>query len=85
MVRKFFIGDIHGCSRTFRKLITDEINIRKNDEIYCVGDYTDRGGDSKGVASLILKIREQNYKINPLRGNHEQMLIAELLCRNFFE
>jgi serine/threonine protein phosphatase 1 len=75
MNRKFFIGDIHGCSKTFKKLITDKINILKSDEIFCVGDYIDRGGDSKGVVDFILELSEQNYKIHTLRGNHEQMLL----------
>ena len=75
MNRKFFIGDIHGCSKTFRKLITRKIDIRKSDEIICVGDYIDRGADSKGVVDFILELREQNYHIYTLRGNHEQMLL----------
>jgi serine/threonine protein phosphatase 1 len=75
MERVFFIGDIHGCSKTFRKLVTDEIGFRKTDGIYCVGDYIDRGTDSKGVIDFILELREHQYMIHTLRGNHEQMLL----------
>lgn len=75
MKRKFFIGDIHGCSKTFRKLITGKLDVRKTDEIICVGDYIDRGPDSKGVVDFILELRQQNFNICTLRGNHEQMLL----------
>lgn len=75
MQRIFFIGDIHGCSKTFKKLVTEEIGIGKSDRIYCIGDYIDRGNDSKEVIDFILELRNNNYQIYTLRGNHEQMLL----------
>jgi serine/threonine protein phosphatase 1 len=75
MGRTIAIGDIHGCSKTFEKLLLDKIKIQKTDQIYCIGDYIDRGKDSKGVLDLILELREQTYNIFTLRGNHEQMLL----------
>ncbi|MFO7923171.1 MAG: metallophosphoesterase family protein [Bacteroidales bacterium] len=75
MQRIFFIGDIHGCSKTFRKMITDKIGVRKTDVIYCIGDYIDRGNDSKGVIDFILELRKNDFEIHTLRGNHEQMLL----------
>ena len=53
----------------------DNIKIRKTDTIYCIGDYIDRGNDSKGVIDFILALRGEGYKIETLRGNHEQMLL----------
>jgi serine/threonine protein phosphatase 1 len=78
MNRTFAIGDIHGCSKTFRKLLLDGIRIQKTDEVYCVGDYIDRGPDSKGVIDLILDLRYDGYAIHTLRGNHEQILLDTL-------
>jgi serine/threonine protein phosphatase 1 len=75
MSKIFAIGDIHGCSKTFRKLLFEKIQITKSDEIYCVGDYIDRGNDSKGVIDFILELRKENYRIHTIRGNHEQMLL----------
>ncbi len=75
MERIFAIGDIHGCSKTFEKLLTDKIRLQKDDKVYCIGDYIDRGEDSKGVIDLILKLRAGNYHIYTLRGNHEQMML----------
>lgn len=75
MERIFAIGDIHGCRKTFEKLLTEKLEIKKEDAIYCIGDYIDRGGDSKGVIDLIIKLRAEGYSIFTLRGNHEQMML----------
>jgi serine/threonine protein phosphatase 1 len=75
MCRIIAIGDIHGCINTFHKLIMEEIRIRKSDTIYCIGDYIDRGPDSKGVVDLILDLRKHGYQIRTLRGNHEQLML----------
>ncbi len=78
MERIVAIGDIHGCSKTFEKLLNDKIQITKEDEIYCIGDYIDRGDDRKGVIDLILRLRNEGYNIYTLRGNHEQMMMDAL-------
>lgn len=79
MPRVFVISDIHGCSKTFKALLWEKIGIKKSDKIYCIGDYVDRGKDSKGVIDFILKLRREGYKIHTLRGNHEQMMLDSLL------
>ena len=75
MNRIFVIGDIHGCCNTFKKLLSEELDIQKSDEIYCIGDYIDRGKDSKGVIDFIIDLRIKGYQIHTLRGNHEQMML----------
>lgn len=75
MERIFAIGDIHGCRKTFEKLLVERIEIKKEDAIYCIGDYIDRGEDSKGVIDLITELRNQGFHIFTLRGNHEQMML----------
>src|SRR5258708_708088 len=75
MPRIFAIGDIHGCCKTFKKLLLEEINVQLSDKIYCIGDYIDRGNDSKGVIDFILELRIAGYPIYTLRGNHEQMMV----------
>ena len=75
MPRTFVISDIHGCCKTFKKLLLETIIIKRSDKIYCVGDYVDRGKDSKGVIDLVIKLRREGYNIHTLRGNHEQMMI----------
>lgn len=75
MARVFIIGDIHGCCKTFKKLVLEKISIKKSDKIYCLGDYVDRGPDSKGVIDFILKMRKKGYNIHTLRGNHEEIML----------
>jgi serine/threonine protein phosphatase 1 len=77
--RIFVIGDIHGCNKTFRKLIFDILNINESDTIYLLGDYIDRGPDSKGVVDTILDLLNKGFNILPLMGNHEQMLLDSSL------
>lgn len=76
-VRRFAIGDIHGCSRTFRKLLK-KINLSLEDEVYILGDMIDRGNNSSGVLDYIINLREKGYKIFPIMGNHEKMLLDVL-------
>lgn len=76
MSRKLFIGDIHGCLTTFEALL-DKMNFSKSDKLYLVGDYIDRGPDSKGVIDKIIKLKNQDYKVVAIRGNHEQMLVND--------
>ncbi len=83
MSRIFAIGDIHGCVRTFYNLM-DKIQIQKSDTIYLIGDYIDRGPDSKGVIDLILELRQKDYSIRTLRGNHEQMMMDSAKSKHAF-
>lgn len=81
MARIFAVGDIHGCSNTFKRLLLDKIKIQKSDIIYCLGDYIDRGIDSKGVIDFILDLRAKGYTVYTLRGNHEQMMLDAPLSK----
>ena len=73
-MRKIAISDIHGCLKSFRSLL-DKIIFTKNDELYLLGDYIDRGPDSKGVIDYIWQLQYEGYFIHCIRGNHEQMLL----------
>jgi serine/threonine protein phosphatase 1 len=85
MSRVFAVGDIHGCSKTFKKLLLERIKIQKSDKIYCIGDYIDRGNDSKGVIDFILKMRKKGYHIHTLRGNHEELMIDSVKSEKNFK
>jgi serine/threonine protein phosphatase 1 len=73
------IGDIHGCYKSFRKLLEEIINVSKDDHIYLLGDYIDRGPSSKQVLDYMLDLKEKGYQLFPLRGNHEEMLVNAYL------
>lgn len=84
-MRRFAISDIHGCLRSFRALL-EEINFSKEDTLYLLGDYIDRGPDSKGVIDHIWKLQKEGYTVHCLRGNHEQMLLNEISSpNNYFD
>jgi len=75
----FAIGDIHGClsELTFlhKKILThDKFDIKKDIIIY-LGDYIDRGKNSKEVIDQILKLKNNNIKTINLMGNHEEFMI----------
>lgn len=78
MSRSFVISDIHGCSRTFVSLIENVIQLRKDDRLFLLGDYIDRGPDSKGVIDYILRINKLGFQTICLRGNHEEMLLKSI-------
>lgn len=73
-MRRFVIGDIHGCSKALRTLI-ESIEPESTDEIYFLGDYVDRGPNSKEVVSQIIELQQQ-CQVVALRGNHEIMLMG---------
>ena len=73
-MKKYAISDIHGCAKTFQQLLR-KITLSKEDELYLLGDYIDRGPDSKGVIDTIWQLQADGYQVHCLRGNHEQMLL----------
>ncbi|HEY8402939.1 MAG TPA: metallophosphoesterase family protein [Cytophagaceae bacterium] len=75
MPRSFAVSDIHGCSKTFIALIENTIRLEKQDHLYLLGDYIDRGPDSKGVIDFILHLKEEGFQVRTLMGNHEKMLL----------
>jgi len=75
--RSFAIGDIHGCARTLRQLLK-VLGLAKTDTLYLLGDYIDRGPDSRGVIETILRMQEEGFDIRPICGNHEEMLLLAI-------
>lgn len=78
----YAIGDIHGCNRSFQALLR-KIELQQNDELVLVGDYIDRGPDSKGVLDTIFKLRQAGFSVHCLRGNHEQLFIEALTAVSY--
>lgn len=67
------IGDIHGCSAAFDLLI-EAIQPTNDDTLITLGDYVDRGPDSKGVIDRLIRLGD-TCKVVPLLGNHEEMML----------
>ncbi|GGK81387.1 metallophosphoesterase family protein [Rufibacter glacialis] len=72
---RYAISDIHGCLKTFRYLVEEVIQLKHKDDLYLLGDYIDRGPDSKGVLDYIMASQKEGYSIHALCGNHEDMLL----------
>jgi len=76
--RVFAFGDIHGCNRELR-IILDTLSSKhganKNDQFIFIGDYIDRGVDSRGVIDSFIDWKKDHPKTVFLKGNHEDMLL----------
>ena len=73
MPRHLAIGDIHGCSSALELLI-DYIAPAADDVIVTLGDYVDRGPNSRAVLDFIIDLGKQS-RLVALRGNHEIMML----------
>jgi len=73
-MRRFAISDIHGCLATF-KVLLEKIALTKEDKLYLLGDYVDRGPDSKGVIDHIWQLQAEGFQVHCLKGNHEEMIL----------
>ena len=73
--RIYIIGDIHGCLGMLTKLM-DKIDWRSDrDALIFLGDYIDRGENSKGVIDFILKLLKSSSRVHCLLGNHEDIFL----------
>jgi serine/threonine protein phosphatase 1 len=73
-MRTIAIGDIHGC-RASLEALADHAGFAEGDTIVTLGDYVDRGPDSRGVIDFLLKLRKRVTVVS-LMGNHEIMMLA---------
>ena len=82
-MRQFTISDIHGCNISFNALL-DQIGLTTADELFLLGDYIDRGPDSKGVLDTIIGLRSNGYKVRCLMGNHDEAILKARNNRPFY-
>ena len=76
MKRVIAIGDIHGCLTALETVLA-AVAPSKDDLVITLGDYIDRGPDSRGVIDRLLELRKQT-KLAAILGNHEEMLLSIL-------
>jgi serine/threonine protein phosphatase 1 len=82
----YAIGDVHGRAdllhALLRKIALDAARHEPNSmrELILLGDYVDRGSDSRGVLDLILSTMAERsfWTVTPLKGNHEEALLQFL-------
>lgn len=75
-MKRYVIGDIHGCYDELVSLLV-KIYQHANEQPYkiiFVGDYVDRGPDSKSVVTEVMNMQKRGHVA--LMGNHEDMILA---------
>lgn len=75
LIRKFVISDIHGKYDMLLDLLKHWDS--ETEQLVLLGDYIDRGEDSKKVLELIYHLRKE-HDVVLLKGNHEDMLLQWL-------
>ncbi len=81
--RTFAIGDIHGERVLLERLLDRLPFIGPEDTLLFIGDYLDRGPDSRGVIARLLRLPEETAgKVVCLRGNHEDAWLESLVEPN---
>jgi serine/threonine protein phosphatase 1 len=71
--RTLAIGDIHGCLTALDALLA-AVEPGSDDLLVTLGDYVDRGPNSRGVIDRLLDL-DRRHRLVPLRGNHELMML----------
>ena len=74
--RTIAIGDIHGCAQALQAVL-DAVQPTADDRLVVLGDYVDRGPDSRVVVEQLLRLAA-HCQLVTLLGNHEQMMIRSL-------
>ena len=77
----YAIGDIHGRSDLLAllldKIVTDAAQskdaVRRT--LVFLGDYVDRGHDSRGVVDMLLGGLAKGFETHFLKGNHEEIML----------
>jgi len=80
----FAIGDVHGCFDKLELLIAacDLLSEGKDARFVFIGDYVDRGPDSRRVIDFLIQSQlREPHRFICLRGNHEAMLL-EAACED---
>lgn len=72
------IGDIHGCAKTLKLLLT-ELNAKFGTlvEYVFLGDYVDRGPDSNSVIEQCIEF-SNSHNCTFIRGNHDLIMLEAL-------
>ena len=81
--RLYAFGDVHGCLGA----LTHMIALAREDLVHTphprpvfvfVGDYVDRGPDSRGVLEALIGLEQADINTVFLLGNHDQMMLDYL-------
>ena len=79
-VTLYAIGDLHGRADLLKLLIgrirSDRAGASDRAELIFLGDYIDRGPDSKVVIDQVLDLQDEpDFSVTTLKGNHESLAL----------
>ena len=74
IVRWIAISDVHGCFLEWIKL-WNQLHVSKKDQVILLGDFVDRGPQTKDVLQHVYELKQQGFQIQYVRGNHEQSML----------
>ena len=80
--RTLAIGDIHGCLTALDTLL-EFVQLQPDDTLIFLGDYVDRGPNSRGVLERLVELSARPNTIF-LRGNHDLWMENAREDRNWF-
>lgn len=88
--RLYAIGDIHGrrdlLAETIGRICDDlEARPHPRPRVICLGDYVDRGPDSRGVIELLLALEASDLPADFLLGNHDSYIAAYIDDPDWFD
>lgn len=72
-MRTLAIGDIHGMSTCLDALLA-AVQPTAEDQVVFLGDYVDRGPDTRGVLDRLIQLQQRWPRTVFLQGNHEIMM-----------
>lgn len=74
------MGDVHGNLKALRSLLERVLpELSSTDTLVFLGDYIDRGPDSKGCIEEIVTLQQSSpFRVVTLLGNHEEWMLATM-------
>ncbi|MGE5839801.1 MAG: metallophosphoesterase family protein [Deltaproteobacteria bacterium] len=73
--KTFIVGDIHGCLDMLKRLMGTIEWRPEADRLIFLGDFIDRGPQSKGVVDYVIETCSLSERVECLMGNHERILV----------
>ena len=79
----YAIGDIHGSIDALKTIFQQGL-IKEDDKVVFLGDYIDKGSDSKGVIDWLIE-KSSTFDFEFILGNHEIMMTRAKSSTEIFE
>jgi len=72
--RVLALGDVHGYTTALEAVVA-AADLQPDDTLVTLGDYVDRGPDSRGAIERLLELAGR-CRLVPLLGNHDEMVLT---------